>query len=90
LEIIPLPDEAKVSDSDQGVEALARIAAAREVALEQSNRFLLFGIASTIFYTVKVFALRIDIVLFDTKIFEIPYGLFVFALAGTIVFALAQ
>ncbi|MFK4003278.1 hypothetical protein [Qipengyuania sp. NPDC077563] len=73
-----------------GRDALVRFANARDAALQQSNRFLLFGIASSVFYAIKMAGLRIDIVIADTKIFETPYGLFIFGVVGAACFILAQ
>lgn len=83
-------DAAKAQNTETDVAALARVAAARDICLGQSNRFLLVGIASAIFYSIKVAGLRIDLVIADTKVFETPYGLFVFGIVGAISFILAQ
>lgn len=80
----------KVSTSELGRDALIRLASARDAALQQSNRFLLLGLGSSIFYAIKLAGLRIDIVIADAKIFETPYGLFVFGIVGAACFILAQ
>jgi hypothetical protein len=80
----------KAEAAEVGVDALVRIASARDAATRQSNRFLLAGIFSTLFYAIKIAGLRIDIVIADAKIFETPYGLFVFGAIGSICFILAQ
>lgn len=80
----------KVEATELGVGALTRIAEARDIAIRQSNRFLLAGMLSSLFYAIKVAGLRIDIVVADTKVFETPYGLFVFGVIGSSCFILAQ
>lgn len=79
-----------IEATDLGLRALERIAKARDKAISQSNRFLLVGMVSSLFYGVKVASLRIDLVISDTRIFETPYGLFVFGVIGSVSFILAQ
>lgn len=69
---------------------MERLASARDSIHVQSNRFLVAGMVFAILYAVKAIGLRIDLVLFDTKVFELPYGLFVFCVLGAGSFLIAQ
>lgn len=69
---------------------MQRLSSARDAILAQSNRFLIAGMLFACLYGVKAVGLRIDIVVFDTKIFELPYGLFVFCVLGAGSFLIAQ
>lgn len=85
-----MSEASKVNCDEHGREALKRLAAARDAALAQSNRFLLLGLGASLFYAVKLAGLRIDLVVLDTKIFDAPYGLFIFGVIGAASFILAQ
>jgi hypothetical protein len=54
---------------DHRLAAMARIADARDTALAQSNRFLVVGMGSSLVYAIKLVGLRLDLVVFGTKIF---------------------
>lgn len=69
---------------------MTRLATARDNIFNQSNRFLVAGMVFAALYAVKAVGLRIDLVVLDTKIFDIPYGLFVFCILGAGSFLIAQ
>jgi len=59
-----------------------RVSAARSRATKESNRFLVLSLLFTALYIVKLMGLRADLVLFDQKIFQVPYGIFLFCVAA--------
>lgn len=69
--------------------AIERFNDARIATSKDANKYMLAGIGLSVLYGVKVIGLRIDLVLFDYKIFELPYGLFVFCVASQICFLIS-
>lgn len=71
-------------------ESLTRLTAARDEVTKQSNNFLLVSIGFAILYCLRSIGLRLDITVLDYKIFETPYGLFVFCVCSSISFVVAM
>jgi hypothetical protein len=69
--------------------AIERISAARSKATRESNRFLLVSLLFGILYLVKIAGLRADIVIMDQKVFEVPYGVFIFCICSLFAFCLS-
>jgi hypothetical protein len=68
---------------------LERLSAARTSATKESNRFLLISVGLVALYLIKIVGLRADLVLFGQKIFEVPYGVFLFCLASQVAMCLS-
>jgi hypothetical protein len=69
---------------------MVRLADARDSIYGQSNRFLVAGMVFAVLYGVKAIGLRVDLVISGNRIFELPYGLFVFCVLGAGSFLIAQ
>lgn len=65
---------------------IERLAEAYKLAITQSNRLSYTSIAVAGLYAIKVFGMRVDIIVFDQKVFELPYGLFVFCVVSQVIF----
>lgn len=63
---------------------LDRLSNARDKIGQQSNRFGLVGLVFFGFLVLRLIGLRVDLVFFGQKIFELPYGIFVFCVSGQI------
>lgn len=83
---IPLESDGALSPK----ESLTRLITARDEVTKQSNNFLLISIGFAILYCLRSIGLRLDITVFDYKIFETPYGLFVFCVVSSIAFVVAM
>jgi hypothetical protein len=83
----------KVNIEDSGIMSadniIERLAIARNTTTKQSNRLLMLSLAFSLFFLIKIAGLRIDIVLADQKIFELPYGLFIFCIVSQISYSLS-
>lgn len=67
---------------------LERLEASRFQATKEANRLLLASLVFSGLFLIKICGLRSDLVLFDQKIFEVPYGIFVFCLGSQLSFCL--
>jgi hypothetical protein len=67
---------------------LSRLADSRNRVLQQSNRFLLASLFLSILYAIKMIGLRLDLILFDYKIFQTPYGMAVFCFSANLAFSI--
>lgn len=80
------------SDSEGALaphESINRLISARDEVTKQSNNFLLISLAFALLYSLRNIGLRLDLTVLDYKIFETPYGLFVFCIASSISFIIA-
>ena len=68
---------------------LQRLATARDAVVSQSNRFLLGALFFSALYGVKLIGLRVDLILFDYKIFETPYGISLFCFCANVSLSIA-
>jgi hypothetical protein len=68
---------------------LTRFATARDAVVLQSNRFLLTSLFLSLLYAIKIIGLRVDLVLFDYKVFDTPYGISIFCFAANLCFCIA-
>jgi hypothetical protein len=68
---------------------LERLGKARAQATKESNRFLTLSILFLGLYFVKLIGLRADLVIFDQKIFEVPYGILIFCMASQLCLCLS-
>lgn len=59
---------------------LERLDAARDQASRQCLWFLIASVAFLLLFGLKIAGLRGDVTLFDQKIFEVPYGIFIFCI----------
>jgi hypothetical protein len=75
------PDKEGVYSTDK---ILERLLSARDHVSKQSNRFLLISFGLSILYLVKLAGLRADFILFEQKVFELPYGLFLFLILAQV------
>jgi hypothetical protein len=87
-----LPDLDLPLDGDRfnsAAKVLERLSEARNSTSKEANKFLLLAVLFSVFYLVKVIGLRVDLVLLDQKIFEIPYGIFIFSIISQGLFVLS-
>lgn len=70
-------------------QVLDRLSSARSNISSHANRLALISIFLSCVYVVKIAGLRLDLVIFDQKIFEVPYGIFVFCITSQICFIIA-
>ncbi|UVO54901.1 hypothetical protein [Sphingomonas sp. SUN039] len=80
------PDATGIGSTEQVIQ---RLVEAHNAALKESNRLFAISIGLALLYSIKVVGLRIDLVLFDQKVFELPYGLFLFCVASQLSFCIA-
>ncbi|WP_168727379.1 hypothetical protein [Sphingomonas sp. CCH10-B3] len=73
------PDAAGPASAEK---ILERLSAARANSSKEANRFLYISLAFVGLYIVRVAGLRMDLVIFDQKVFEVPHGLFFFCLGS--------
>lgn len=59
---------------------LERLGEARSQSTKESNRLIVASLCFVLFYFIKLAGLRADIVIFDQKIFAVPYGMFLFCI----------
>lgn len=79
------PDPNGIASTEKVVE---RIVDAYKLSLKQSNQLLAISLGLALLYSIKVIGLRIDLVIFDQKVFKLPYGLFIFCIASQLTFAM--
>jgi len=67
---------------------LERLESARLQATKEANRLLIISFLFCGLYLIKASGLRVDLVLFDQKIFEVPYGICFFCIIAQISFCM--
>lgn len=84
-----VPDESGPASIEQ---VLDRLVTARNACVRQMGRFLTLSVLFSGLYFIRVSELRADLTIFGQKVFEVPYGVFVFCVVSQALmcFALAR
>lgn len=69
-------------------EVLHRLSTIHENLQKLSFRISAVYIIAVLFYIIRIAGLRFDIIIFDQKIFQVPYGIFIFCIVAQLAYML--